>query len=66
MKVTRRKLAGILTAAVLAKAQAPPAPAKPTSDQDLTQAKQGLRSNALEIARIPMLMAVEPAFRFKA
>ena len=71
MNVSRRKLAKILTTATLAsqvtQAQTPPAaPAKPAADQDLVQAKAGLRANAAQVARIPLPMAVEPAFRFKA
>ena len=69
-KVSRRKLAQIFTAATVAAqvtlGQAPPAPAKPNKDQDLEQAKAGLRSNAAQVSRIALPMAIEPAFRFKA
>ena len=71
MKVSRRKLARMFAAAAvasqLAEAQAPPpAAAKPTADEDLAQAQTALRSNSTQLARIPLPMAVEPAFRFKA
>ena len=71
MNVSRRKLAKILTTATLAsqvvQAQTPlAAPAKPSADQDLAQAKAGMRANAAQLARISLPMAVEPAFRFRA
>jgi hypothetical protein len=59
MKVSRRKLAQILTAgAVTAAAQAPPQPAP--------EGRRQLRGDALAISRVPLAMSVEPAFRFKA
>jgi hypothetical protein len=54
-------------ASQVAEAQAPPAaPAKATADQDFTQAQGALRANAVQLSRIKVPMAVEPAFRFKA
>jgi hypothetical protein len=59
MKVSRRKLAQILTAgAVTAAAQAPPKPEPDTRPQQ--------RSGAQSIYKVPLPMSVEPAFRFKA
>ena len=72
MRVTRRKLARILTAgaaaaAVQAAPQAPPPPsAQPSSDDDLRSARADLRSNAVRIAQVKLPMSTEPAFRFRA
>jgi len=67
MRVTRRKLAQILTATAAActvAAQAPPAP--PNADEDLRSARADLRSNAQRIAQVKLPMAAEPPFHFKA
>lgn len=78
MSVTRRTMARMLAAAAatnatvgIAAAQAPrqnpqPAAAKPTAGQDLESARQDLRTNALQISRVALPMATEPAFRFRA
>ena len=71
MNVSRRKLAKIITTATfvsqVTQAQTPPAaPVKSTADQDLVQAKAGMRANAAQVARISLPMAIEPAFRFRA
>jgi hypothetical protein len=64
MKVSRRKLAQILTVgAVTATAQAPP---RPDADGDLQSARAELRGSTQAISRVPLPMAVEPAFHFKA
>ena len=68
MTVTRRKMAVLLAAAATqVTAQAPPpAPPKPTADQDLADARLNLRGAALQLARVPLPMSTEPAFRFRA
>jgi hypothetical protein len=66
MRVTRRKLAQILTAAAAATTTLDAAPQAPSADEDLRSARADLRSNALRIAQVKLPMSAEPAFRFKA
>ena len=56
----------LLAAATQVRAQAPPAAAKPSADQDLLDARANLRTAAAQVARVKLPMAVEPAVRFKA
>ncbi len=64
MKVSRRKLAQILTVgAVTVAAQAPP---KPDADTELQSARAQLRGEAQAISRVPLPMTTEPAVHFKA
>jgi hypothetical protein len=59
MKVTRRKLATILTsAAAVAQAQTTP-------DQELQSAKDRIKANSGLLAAQPVPMSTEPAFQFK-
>jgi hypothetical protein len=64
MKVTRRALGRILAAT----AAAAPLKATPQTDADeeSRSAREALRNNAEQIAKIPLKMATEPAFTFKA
>ena len=63
MKLTRRKLAAVLTSGA-ALAQTPPAP--PASSDDLVQeARKRNQANAAALDREPIPMATEPAFQFK-
>jgi hypothetical protein len=64
MKLTRRKLATVLVSATAMAAPqiAPP----PTSADDLTVARDRLQANARALASVPIPMATEPAFQFKA
>ena len=66
MKVTRRKLARVLaaTATLTAHAQAQPQPAGTAPQLDTARAR--LRGAAQGLARVPLPMAAEPAFQFKA
>ena len=66
MKLTRRKLAGVLVSAgaLAAQQQAPPAAAAPVDD--LAVARDRLRANARALANTNIPMATEPAFQFKA
>jgi len=68
MRVTRRKLAQILTAAAVSTASsaAPQAPPAPSADEDLRSARADLRSNAQRIAQVKLSMSTEPPFHFKA
>ena len=65
MKLTRRKLAGVLvsagaTANALAGQQPPPA-----APDDLQAARDRLQANARALSAAPIPMATEPAFQFK-
>ena len=62
MDISRRQLAAVVLAGTAA-AQAPP---KPQPEGDLDAARQQQRAAAQAIARVPLLMTVEPAFQFKA
>ena len=66
MKLTRRKLtAAMLGSAAGALAQTqPPQPATP--EEELTAARERMRTNAAALAAQELPMAVEPAFSFKA
>jgi hypothetical protein len=57
-----------VAAAAGLEAQSPPQPArpKPTADQDLQEAQGDVRRAAAQIARVPLSMATEPAFQFRA
>jgi hypothetical protein len=57
MAVTRRELAGILAAAA--------AGAPQQADEETRSARESMEQNARQLDRIPMPMAVEPAFSFK-
>jgi hypothetical protein len=65
MDVTRRSLARVLAAAAVAPK---PSQAQPPSsaDADLQSARDRMRSNAQQIAKVKLPMAVEPAVHFKA
>lgn len=59
MKITRRKLAAVLTsAAAVAQAQTTP-------DQELQSAKDRIKANSDLLAAQPVPMSTEPAFQFK-
>jgi hypothetical protein len=64
MDVTRRKLATMIAAAAAANTAAAQTP--PAADEDLKAAHEALQSNAQQLAKVPLPMATEPAFRFKA
>ena len=64
MKLTRRKLAVVLTSGA-ALAQTPSTPPA-TPDDLLQEARQRNQANAAALASQPLPMAAEPAFQFKA
>ena len=64
MKLTRRKLATVLVSAT-AMAAPQPAPSTAPAD-DLTAARDRLKANARALGAVPIPMATEPAFQFKA
>jgi hypothetical protein len=65
MKLTRRKLAALVTAAVAAPL---PGPAQqPAAGEDLLKTKRDqMQANAAALANVKVPMAIEPAFQFKA
>lgn len=67
-KITRRALAGIISAVAAASAQQPPAlPPLPTNpDEELTAARAVARSNYEQIAKVKLPIGTEPAVHFKA
>ena len=62
-KLTRREIAAVLTGAapLLLQAQAP----APAEDEAAMAARQ-VQNNALQLDRVDLPMAIEPAFQFKA
>ncbi|HVP00693.1 MAG TPA: hypothetical protein VMT15_21630 [Bryobacteraceae bacterium] len=65
MALTRRSLAKALAAAAVVRPSAPAQSAAQT-DADLQSARDQLRSNIQQIAKVKLPMATEPAFHFKA
>ncbi len=67
MKLTRRGLLSSIPAvAVAAQDQPPGDTAKPTREQDLTNARELIRNNSAALAKVKIPVEVEPAFQFKA
>ncbi|HEV8146341.1 MAG TPA: hypothetical protein VGP79_08175 [Bryobacteraceae bacterium] len=69
MKITRRKLATVLAAVPAAGALAvtsAEAQERAEADEETTHARETLRNNLAQIAKVKVDRAVEPAFRFKA
>jgi hypothetical protein len=68
MKLTRRKLATLVTAAVAAPAASPVvAQAQQPAGEDLMKTKRdAMQANAAALANVKVPMATEPAFQFKA
>ncbi len=62
MDVTRRTLARMLAATAVVPVEAV---AQTDSDEPLKAARQDLRNQAQQLAKFPLPMATEPAFRFK-
>jgi hypothetical protein len=65
MKMTRRKLAVALASATAAAAQQPQ-PAASTDNDLIKAARDRMQANATALSGIPLPMATEPAFQFKA
>ena len=65
MKLTRRKLAALVTVGVAAAPAQVPQPG--AADEDLLKTKRDqMRANADAVAKREIPMATEPAFQFKA
>jgi hypothetical protein len=64
MKLTRRQLAAVVSAATIAHAQTPPPPAAPADD--LQAARDRMKANSDLLAKQDVPSATEPAFRFQA
>jgi hypothetical protein len=65
MKVTRRSLAQMFAVAAVAQQDAVSQNAPP-ADADLDSARELLRANLAQIAKVKLPMATEPACHFKA
>ncbi len=65
MDLTRRSLAKALAVAAAVRPSAV-AQSAPPVDADLQSARDQMRSNAQQIAKVKLPMATEPAFHFKA
>ncbi len=65
MAVTRRSLARMLAAAAAA-TQTSGAQTPQPADADMQSARDQMRANAEQIAKVKLPMATEPAFQFKA
>lgn len=65
MAVTRRSLARMMAAAAAA-AQAGVSQTAPPANADMQAARDQMRANAEQIAKVKLPMATEPAFQFKA
>ncbi len=75
MKLTRRRLAGVLAAVPAAGALASQASAQTTAqtaapasaepNEETTHARETLRNNLAQIAKVKLDRSVEPAFKFK-
>ena len=65
MKLTRRKLAATLVSATALSAQQTQSPTAAPDDL-LQAARDRLKANAAALASVPIPMATEPAFQFKA
>jgi len=65
MKLTRRQLAASLAASAAAMAQTQPAPFA-GDDEERKAARARLQDAAVELAKVEIPMAMEPAFQFKA
>jgi hypothetical protein len=63
-KLTRRQLAAVPAAALLAQTPNPPIPQSP--DEELKAAREQNRQIAEQLAKFPLPLATEPATHFKA
>lgn len=67
MKTTRRGLLAVLPAfAAAPQDAAAPSAEKTTREQDLENARTGIRSNADALSKVKLPQSTEPAFVFKA
>jgi hypothetical protein len=67
-RITRRQLAAVALVSAAAgriEGQTPAGP-PPTADEDFKAAQQRIRDNSTLLAAVPVPMATEPAFQFKA
>mgnify|MGYP000664850965 CR=1 FL=1 len=63
MKTTRRGLLAVLPTLALAQQAAPQ---KPTREQDLDNARTGIRANSEALSKFKLPQSTEPSFIFKA
>ena len=66
MEVSRRQLAGTLAAIAATRIDAAAQTSAADADADLKAARDQIRANAEQLAKVKLPMAVEPAFRFRA
>jgi hypothetical protein len=66
MAVTRRSLARVLAAAAAVSRTGVSQTNQPASNADLESARNQMRTNIEQIAKVKLPMATEPAFHFKA
>jgi hypothetical protein len=70
MKMTRRRLAAVVSAIPLLAASPLPAqtqtPPAPTPDDELKAARDRIKTNGETLAQQAVAMSVEPAFQFRA
>jgi hypothetical protein len=64
MQVTRRSIARMLAAAAVVPQAA--TPQAPSADADFDSARELLKSNAQQVAKVKLPAPTEPAFHFKA
>ncbi len=66
MKLTRRKLATLLTATAAVVQAAPQAPTPATEPDDATAARAAMKANLNTLANTKLPITIEPATQFKA
>jgi len=66
MKLTRRKLATVLTATAVAAQAAPQTPAPQAEADDLTAARNALKASLDTLTRAKVPIELEPVTHFKA
>jgi hypothetical protein len=66
MDVTRRTLARLLAATVAVPVTEATAQTPASESDDDKSAREQMRNNAQQLAKVSLPMATEPAFRFKA
>ena len=66
MKPTRRELAALLSTTAIAAAAPQAQPHPSTPPEELQAARERLQAAAAQLAQLPLPMATEPAFQFKA
>jgi len=65
-KISRRELGAVLSASAVLMAQTPAPPVPGNPDEELKAAKDALAQNSLQLAKVNLPMATEPATHFRA